>query len=255
MTLMTLLIHTGWPAAVDYISQYPGSGMFYSLADYYPAASVGRYRTTKGTPSELRDLVQSGYLLALCHSTAILNVERTRAVGGYRFDLYVEDIDLWWRMALHYDIRFIPEVLTGYRQNQQGLSSLNLEEQTLSGFYVQYLLISHLWKRNPLAYEEARSSLLRLFNSRKVNFRNHLRAFNMGLGRGDKNAAFVHAARAVFASPTNFMRRLWDEYSPRRAITLGEPPMLFKKHESILWPNRAGNQREAALCPNPMTTP
>ena len=191
--------------AVDYISQYPGSGMFYSLADYYPAASVGRYRTTKGSPGELRDLVQSGYLLAICNSTAILNVERARAVGGYRFDLYaVEDTDLWWRMALHYDIRFIPEVLTGYRQNQQGLSSLNLGEQALSTFYVQYLLISHLWKRNPLAYEEARSSLLRLFNSRKVKFRNHLRAFNMGLGRGDKNAAFVQCRQGGFHVPDEF---------------------------------------------------
>lgn len=155
--------------AVDYISRYPESGMFYSLAEYYPAASVGRFRTTRRNPREIRDLVRSGYLLAICHPTVILNSERARAVGGYRFNLHVEDIDLWWRIALHYDIRFIPEVLTGVRHNPQSLSFANLEEQALSTLYVQYLLISHLWKRKPLAYEQARDALLHLFNPRKVN--------------------------------------------------------------------------------------
>jgi hypothetical protein len=215
--------------------------MFYSLAEYYPAASVGRYRTTKGSPREIRDLVQSGYLLTIAHPTFILNVERATAVGGYRFNLHVEDTDLSWRIALHYDIRFIPEVLTGVRQNLQSLSSANLEGQAVNVLYVQYLLVSHLWNRKPMAYEEARNSLLQLFNPRKVKFRNHLRAFNIELGRGNKSRAFVEAARAFFTSPTNFMRRLSDECSPRRAIAAGEPPALFKKHENILWPNHAGN--------------
>jgi glycosyltransferase involved in cell wall biosynthesis len=227
--------------AIDYISRYPKSGMFYSLAEYYPATSVGRHRTTRRNPGEIRDLVQSGYLLAICHPTVILNVERARAVGGYRFNLHVEDTDLWWRIALHYDIRFIPKVLTRYRQNLQSICSVNLEEQALNTLYVQYLLISHLWKRKPLAYEEARPSLLHLVDPRIVKFRNHLRAFNIELGRGNKNRAFVQAATALCTSPTHFMRRLWDECYPRRAITMGEPPALFKKHENILWPNHTRN--------------
>jgi glycosyltransferase involved in cell wall biosynthesis len=229
--------------AFEYITNYPESGMFYSLAEYHPAGSVGRFRTTRRTPPEIRDLVQSGHLLAICNSTAVHNVERTRAVGGYRFSLCgVEDADLWWRVALQYDIRLIPEVLTGYRQNLQSLSSVNLEEQSLSVLYVQYLLISHLWRRKPLAYEEVRSSLLRLlFNPRKVRFRNHLRAFNIELGRGNKNRAFVRAASAFLTSPTDFMRRLVDECFPRRPITLGESPALFKKHANILWPNHTGS--------------
>src|ERR1019366_5743598 len=39
--------------AVDYISRYSESGMFYSLAEYYPAGSVGLYRTTRRNPGEL----------------------------------------------------------------------------------------------------------------------------------------------------------------------------------------------------------
>lgn len=227
--------------AVDYIGRYPECGMFYSLAEYYPVGSVGRHRTTKGNPLEIRDLVRSGYLLAVCHPTVILNVQRASEVGGYRFNLHVEDIDLWWRMALRYDIRFIPEVLTGYRQVMQGVCSVNLKEQALNTLYIQYLLISHLWRRKPLPYEEARKALLNMFNPRNVKFRNHLRAFNIELGRGNKNRAFLRAASAFFTSPMNFMRRLWDECSPRPAITVGEPPALFKKYENILWPNQPGN--------------
>lgn len=227
---------------VEYIGRYPESGMLYSMADYYPAPSMGRYRTTKGSPAELRDLVRAGHLLTICHPTVVLNVERTRAVGGYRFNLHVEDVDLWWRMALHYDIRFIPEVLMGCRQNLKSTSANNLEGQAVNTLYVQYLLISHLWKRQTLAYEQVRNPLLGLFDSRKVEFRNHLRASNIEFGRGNKKRAFVEAAQALFASPTNFMRRLWDECSPRRGMTAGETPALFKKHENILWPNCAATR-------------
>lgn len=226
--------------AVDYISKYPESGMFYSLADYFPSSSVGRFRTTKGSPGEIRALVQSGYLVPICHPTAILNVERTRAIGGYRFNLHVEDTDLWWRMALRYDVRLIPEVLTGVRQNLKSVSSTKIEEQALNLLYIQYLLISHLRQRRPLAYDEARNQLLHLFRPEKVKFRNHLRAINIELGRGHKSMAFVQAGRAFFTSPTNFVRRLWDECSPGRAITLGEAPDLFRKHENVLWADNNG---------------
>jgi glycosyltransferase involved in cell wall biosynthesis len=223
-------------SAADYIGQYPESGMFYSLAEYYPAPSVGRYRTTWGSPGEVRDVVRSGHLLTICHPSVTLNVERAKAVGGYRFNLHVEDIDLWWRIALRYDIHLIPEVLLGCRQNLQSLSSANLESQALNVLYVQYLLISHLWERVPLGYEEAREPLLQLFNPKKTRFRKHLREFNIELGRGNRNRALVQAAAALFTCPTSFMRRLWDEYSPRRPITTGETLALFRKHGNMLWP-------------------
>ncbi len=227
--------------AADYVERYPESGMFYSLAEYYPAGSVGLFRTTKREPGELRALVQSGHLLAVCNSTAIHNVDRTKAVGGYRFNVKVEDCDLWWRVALKYDVRLIPEVLVGYRQNHQSFSSVNLEEQALNVLYVQYLLISHLHKRKPLEYEEIRDGLLKLFDRKKIKFRNHLRAFNIELGRGNKTHAFTEFARAILASPTNFTRRLLDEIFPDRGITLGEPPTLFKKYEHLLWSDCNGS--------------
>jgi glycosyltransferase involved in cell wall biosynthesis len=230
--------------AGDYIRQHPEAGMFYSFAGYYPAGSVGLFRTTRGTPTEITDLVRSGRLPAICHSTVILNVERAKALSGYRFNLHVEDIDFWWRIALHHDIRLIPEVLTQYRQNIQSICSTNIEEQTISILYVQYLLISHLEKRKLLSYEEARIALQQLHDPRKVIFRNHLRAFNMEMGRGNKTKALYQAVRACFTSPGSFARRLRDEYFPGGSIAMGESPALFKKYEDLLWP---GDKPEQVL--------
>lgn len=227
--------------AVESINEYPGAGMFYTLAEYYPAGSLGKYRITKGNPGEIRKIVRSGNLPAICHSTVTLNVERIRAVGGYRFDLHVEDTDLWWRTALHYDIRFIPEVLTGYRQILQSVTSVNIERQALNVLYVQYLLISHLWKRKPLAYEEACGPLRQLVNPRRIKFRNYLRAANIELGRGNKSMAVMQATGAFLTSPESFMRRVWDECSAGRTISLGESTALFKKYENILWPDLGEN--------------
>jgi glycosyltransferase involved in cell wall biosynthesis len=163
---------------VAYIERYPDAGMFYSLAEYFPKPSVGQFRSTKGTPEQITGLVRSGYLPSICHPTVTLNVDKAKSVGGYRFDLHVEDIDLWWRIALQYDIHLIPAVTIGFRQNTQSVSSANLEAQALNILYVQYLLLSHLWNRTPLRYEDARKPLSRLLDRRRLNFKAHLRASN-----------------------------------------------------------------------------
>ena len=67
------------------IARHPDAGMFYSLAQYYPAKhSLGFFRCSRGSPQELRQIVKSGYLLSICHPSVTLNVEKTLAVGGYR---------------------------------------------------------------------------------------------------------------------------------------------------------------------------
>ena len=93
-------------AAID---RQPAAGMFYSRASHcghLPAIAAAR--STEGSPAELRQLTCSGYLLSIVHSSVVLNVAKTRALGGYRFDLQIEDLDLWWRMALRHGIVFIP---------------------------------------------------------------------------------------------------------------------------------------------------
>jgi glycosyltransferase involved in cell wall biosynthesis len=227
-------------STMEHIERYPDAGMFYSLADYYPSRSVGKFRSTKGTPKQITELVRSGYLPSICHPTVTLNVDKSRSLGGYRFDLHVEDIDLWWRMALQYDIRLIPEVTVGFRQNTQSVSSVNLEAQALNTLYVQYLLLSHLWNRVPLSYKEARTPLSRLSNRRRLNFKAHLRSSNMELGRGNAIRGLLEASRALVASPRHFTQRVLDEFVPNPMIGLGEPVARFVQLESILW--RTGSE-------------
>src|SRR5271170_216492 len=142
------------------IREFPGAGMCYSLANYHPRErTVGSFRCSRGSPLELRSIVRSGYLLSICHPTVALNVHKTLALGGYSLGLHNEDADLWWRMALRYDIHYIPETLVGFRQNTSSVSTRNLAEQFIAGLYVQYLLLSHLWRRSPRSIGEIRSHL------------------------------------------------------------------------------------------------
>jgi hypothetical protein len=221
----------------EYIKRFPQSGMFCSLADYYPRGCYGQFRATRGTPEHFRDLVLSGYLPSCCHPTVTLNVERTIAVGGYGFNLFVEDIDLWWRMALKHDIRLIPEATLGLRQNLQSTSSANLAKQALHTLYIQYLLLSHLWDLAPLPYELACQELSSLLDSRMLKFKTHLRGFNMEMGRGNRFEALWKLAAAFVTSPACFSQRLIDELLAHQTISLGEQPYLFFQNLNALWPS------------------
>lgn len=221
----------------EYIQEHPDAGMFYSLADYYPIGSFGRFRSTRGTPEQIRKLVLSGYLPAICHPTVTLNVAKVTELGGYRFNFHVEDIDLWWRMALNYDIRLIPEALVGFRQNVQSVSSKNLANQAVNFLYIQYLLLSQLRGIQPLMYEEVRPILVNMHDSGKLEFKIRMRAFNMELGKRNKLKALYQAARAFGASPSAFLRRTLDEFGRERMVYGGEPTTVFMNHEKELWPS------------------
>ncbi len=221
---------------VDYIHQYPNAGMFYSLADYYPSGNTGHFRTTKGSPNDIRHMVLSGRLPAICHPAVTLNVKNAVEAGGYRFDLHVEDIDLWWRLALSNDLRFIPEATMAVRLNLRSISSSNLEQQSINALYIQYLLLSHLWKRMPLPYAEARVALIHLLDARRLNFRIHIRECNIAMGRRKRATALYELIRAWLASPSAFFLRVFDELVGTRAISLGEPPEAFVRFEKLLWP-------------------
>jgi hypothetical protein len=171
----------------------------------------------------------------------MLNVAKAVAVGGYRFNLHVEDTDLWWRMALKYDVQFIPEALVGFRQHQMSVSSKNLTNQAVNTAYVQYLLLSHLRGVEALSLEDVRPVLLQLLSAEKLRFKTHLRAFNMELGRGRRGKAMWEAISALMASPQAFFRRLLDEFTSSGPITVGENPEIFAAHEKALWPRSAHN--------------
>lgn len=219
------------------IGQTPGAGMFYSDAAYHPQGkSVGLYRCTRGTPDQIRSVARSGYLPAICHPSVTLHVAKTEAVGGYRPGIQCEDADLWWRMALAYDIHFLPETLVYFRQNADSLTSRNLRAQALHGLYVQYLLLSQLQSRTPAKLNDVEGELARLLEETSLVAKERLRAFNMHLGQGQLVQA-VRAFGASFkASPSYVLERLRDEFLPKAAISNGVEPRLFRQREDLLWP-------------------
>ncbi len=163
-----------------YIDRHPEAALFYAEARYYQEGrSVGSFRTTRARPEELRKITAAGYLPAICHPTVTLNVKKAQAVGGYRFDLHIEDIDLWWRMAIKYDLHYMPEVTTFFRHNEASVSTANLEDQSVNTLYVQYLLLSQLHGLRPLAYDIVVPKLARLIDQPKLTFREQMRRANI----------------------------------------------------------------------------
>jgi glycosyltransferase involved in cell wall biosynthesis len=222
---------------LDAIEQYPDAGMFYSFANYHPRGqAVGSFRCSRGTPAELRDIVRDGYLLSICHSTVILNVRKAMGIGGYRFELHNEDADLWWRMALLYDIHCIPEELVGFRQSATSISSRNLCEQMVAGIYIQYLLLSYLWRRPPQSVDEVSDQLAKLLPKGEFEAKEGLRAFNIHLAAKNYREAVRSLCASMRASPTYVMRRLRDELSSSHRIANGVCPHLFLERKETLWP-------------------
>lgn len=217
------------------IEESPRAGLIYSLADYHPRERcAGRFRCSRGTPEELRSIVERGYLLSICHSTVTLNVAKVLEAGGYRMDLHAEDADLWWRMARRFEIRCIPEALVGFRQNEQSVTSRHLESQQLAGLYVQYLLLSDLWSLEPQPFGNVAPVLRRFLNPSALRAKDWLRRCNMHLARRQRLRGAAALARAAAASPAHVFRRLRDEVG-QMAIANGVAPQLFRERKELLW--------------------
>lgn len=216
--------------------RHPNAGMFYSPADYYPKDQcVGQFRCSKGDPSELRAIVESGYLLSFCHTSVALKREAALSIGGYREDLLVEDADMWWRMALASDIQFIPEALVGFRHNPNQSSSRTPRRQEVHGLYIQYLLLSRLWNRQPRSVSEVEPLLESFVSSRDLEAKTHLQRVNIRLSERKYGAAIGSAAKCLAASPKFLLKRLRDEFSPPAQIANGVDPRLYLKREKEFW--------------------
>lgn len=221
----------------DEIARYPDAGMFYSLAEYYPKKhSVGCYRCSRGSPQELRKIVESGYLLSICHPSAVLHVAKTLAIGGYRPLHHAEDADLWWRMALQYDIRYLPEALIGFRQNTSSVSTKYSYLQELHGLYIQYLLLSHLSNREASPLPAIAPLLEAAISEQRIEAKQQLRNLNIYLAGRRYKDALASLLRAALASPGYLLRRIIDELFPSGCIANGLPPEMFYRRKEVFWP-------------------
>jgi glycosyltransferase involved in cell wall biosynthesis len=219
------------------VQRYSEAGMFYSRARHHDhAGAISLVRSTEGSPSELREQTRRGYLLSICHSSVVLNVRKTLDVGGYRFDYKIEDLDLWWRMALKYDIVFLPEVTVAYRLNHGSMCSKSLRDVACNSLFAQYLLLSHLRNRKPLAYGEILPFLGCILDERKLEYREKMWRAAVHMGNREYRQAARLMASAAIASPGRFLNRCTYPLRRNKLIRVGEPPPRFEKLSDHLWP-------------------
>jgi glycosyltransferase involved in cell wall biosynthesis len=222
------------------IQQHPNAGMFYSDAEnYHHSRFISKLRTTRGTPEQLRAITESGYLLSICHVTVALNIAKTQDLGGYRFNLYVEDLDLWWRMALQHDIVFVPQVTVSVRLREESACVSNLEQLTLNTLYVQYLLLSHLWKLPALSYEAVVPFLIETIDRGQLQYRRHMWVAGSQMGAGQYHRAVPNLVHAAMNSPRHFFDRLRFVFLPEGTVQRGENPRQFWRRQHLLWDSDA----------------
>lgn len=225
---------------LEYIAKYPETAIFPATAEYYPRGrALGVFRSSWGTPEELRKQVRSGYLLSFCHPAVTLNVEKILSLGGYDETLqHAEDADLWWRAALVYDIRIIPEALVGYRQHSGQSTTTALKQNAVDLLYVQYRLLSQLWGLTPLPKETVRPHLEGHIPLRHLVAKTHLRDVNIQLAQADRISAARSALAAIAASPSFVWRRFRDDRRRNQPILNGVDPKRFSADHTQLWPGQ-----------------
>jgi len=221
----------------EHVTQWPHSGMFYSRARLHQQTSaVSLNRTTEATPSELRVQTQMGYLLSICHSSVVLNIQKTLALGGYRFNLHIEDLDLWWRMALAHDIVFIPEITVAYRLNSGGICATHLGELECETLYAQYLLLSQLWNKPAHSYLQVQSVLQSFLEQSKLVYREQMWKAAIAVSARKYARAGRHMVAAACSDPSRFLERALYPIKRPAKIKIGAPPEAFSKNCQRLWP-------------------
>ena len=218
------------------IERQPAAGMFYSRASHVGhVRAISAARSSEGTPAELNGLTRAGYLLAIVHSSVVLNVAKTRSLGGYRFDLHIEDIDLWWRIALRHGVVFIPQTTVEYRLKHDGVCIRHLRSLSANALFVQYLLLSRLWNLEPLPYEAVIEALNGLVKKRRLAYREEMWRAGAHLSARRYRAAMPHLVRAAVRSPADFLRRAGYPFSRQKIVRIGEDPRCFRRIEQQLW--------------------
>ncbi len=211
--------------------------MFYSRAKHHQHASaVSLTRSSEATPSELRAQTQMGYLLSICHSSVVLNVRKALSLGGYRFNLQIEDVDLWWRMALAYEIVFIPEITVAYRLNTGSICATHLAELECHTLFAQYLLLSQLWDMKPLPYSQVHAVLQSFLHQRRMIYREQMWRAAILLSARKHGQAACRMVVAACTAPIRFLQRSLNPLCRPSMIRIVEPPQAYRKRCDQLWP-------------------
>jgi len=223
----------------EHVSRFPSAGMFHTFADHYCGGPrLGRMACTRGGPDVHRNIVRAGYLLGIAHPTAVLNVKKTLAIGGYRPEIVAtEDADLWWRMALNFDIRLIEESTINIRLAPAGNTSRNLLKQTQEALYVQYLLLSHLWGPDPIPMESFGPLIAPLIDRRRLRYRERIRRAAVATAEHQRVRSAGEFLIAGAISPGDLFERVSRPIRRSAAVVAyGLDPRKFAARSQEFWP-------------------
>jgi glycosyltransferase involved in cell wall biosynthesis len=218
------------------IELHPDAGMFYTRSRHLNHSNaISIMRTTEGTPAALRAQTELGYLLSICHCSAALNVSKALAIGGYRFDLHVEDLDLWWRMALAHDIIFVPEVTVEVRLNNASVCINNLTELTYDTLYIQHLLLAHLAQIPALPYDVVRSQLNTVVDRGYIRYRELMWKAAIDIGERHYASAAKYMMAAAANAPLRFIKRCVYPLTRNSDTRVGADPHVLRKALNSAW--------------------
>lgn len=221
------------------ISANPNAAVIYGEARYYADGTPGlRFRSTVGTPEDLKELTKQGKLLSICHPSTTLHVRRVQSVGGYRFGLNAEDVDLWWRLALKYPIAYNPNEFVMYRANSKSVSNSNIESQLIATSYIQYLLLSELLGLKSRDMDEIAAVLRLIIGKSYIEYRSKMKQANLHLDSGNRTAAAYTLFAAALARPVDFAQRITESrinWHKSNKIHNSFPVEKFIQHSKELW--------------------
>lgn len=168
---------------------------------------------------EFHALRSQAEIVQVIHPTAFMHRETLNAVGGYDVTVRVgEDVELFDRMALHGEVRTIPEALMDYRFHDSSLAATRYQEMFM---FVRYLRArqQHRLDGKPgeLSFEDFQTYERSLPAWKRFNIRRRTTSGmyyrRAGMHYGNKNLlAFVgYLSLAILLAPLRSVSRLWEQ--------------------------------------------
>ena len=232
------------------VHRWPDAAVIGSFVNHInrEGKALSEWRFGPMTETKYRQMVESGDVPQVIHSSAVLNRRIFDLVGGYDQQFAgTEDYDLFDRMAQHGLVIAVPEVLAQYRVHRGSLSDTHfLRSKELARYVVARR--ARRMEGDDLTFEAFRQEAAArpLWTRFRESMRDHqamyYRRGGMAYGNGDRLSMLWYMGLATMMNPLAVLSRVWTQkLSPqsRQAVrdaafhTTGKP-VEFPHNESEL---------------------
>ena len=148
---------------VEFMEENPEYGMCYGKIIEFDETGYKKEREIKNAKSGwiFEELLMFNFVMPAVTNMIRKNVYEV--VGAYDESLFVEDYDMWLRIADKYQIGFLDEYLAYYRKHET-----NISKQTLKMYEAQKVIV-YKWKHIPNFSKFEKSWKLKWFSSLSRN--------------------------------------------------------------------------------------